>query len=121
MFKSCSYCGKIHPASQKCHTYQRTYDGGNERKLRSSYSWKKKSEQIRERAHHLCEVCLDEGKFNYDNIEVHHIVKVKDDESKLLDDNNLICLCKYHHKQADEKKIDKEYLFDLVKKREGDI
>ena len=117
MFKSCSKCGKIHPASFQC-TVGRVFTGGEERRLRSQYSWTKKSEEIRERANHLCEVCRNEGIYTYDNIEVHHIVKVRDDKSKLLDNENLICLCKDHHIQADNGEIDKEYLIELAKQRE---
>ena len=117
MWKSCSRCGKMHPQGQKCDK-ARTYQGGKERELRSSYKWTLKSQEIRERANHLCEVCRDQGIYTYNNIEVHHIEKVRDDESKLLDDNNLIVLCIDHHKQADNNEIDKEYLYKLVQKRE---
>ena len=117
MWKSCSKCGKMHQSDHQC-SVGRTYHGGNERKLRSTYSWTLKSQEIRERANHLCEVCRDQGIFTYNNIEVHHITKLSEDESKLLDDNNLICLCKDHHLQADNGEIDKEYLFKLVQKRE---
>ena len=118
MYKSCSKCGKIHPQEYKCNV-GRTFTGGEERKLRSQYSWTLKSQEIRERANHLCEVCRANGVYTYDNIEVHHIVKVVDDKSRLLDNENLICLCQEHHKQADNNEIDKEYLFDLARKREG--
>ena len=120
MFKACSKCGKIHDTRYKCNV-GRIYTGGDERKLRSKYSWTRKSEEIRERAHHICEVCKDKGTItteSYNNIEVHHIVKVKDDESKLLDNENLICLCQEHHKQADNNEIDKEYLIELARRRE---
>ena len=117
MYKSCSKCGKIHPKNYQCNV-GRVFSGGDERKLRSKYSWTKKSEEIRERANHLCEVCRDKGIITYDNIEVHHIIKVKDDESRLLDNYNLVCLCQEHHKQADNNEIDKDYLFNLARKRE---
>lgn len=117
MFKSCSKCGKIHDTKYKCNV-GRIYTGGDERKLRSQYVWTKKSEEIRERANHLCEVCKDKGIITFNNIEVHHIVKVKDDKSKLLDNENLICLCQEHHKQADNNEIEKEYLLRLARERE---
>ena len=118
MYKACSVCGKIHKSTQICSS-KRLFVGGNERKLRSTYSWTEKSKEIRERANHLCEVCRDRGELTYDNLEVHHIVKVTEDESKLLDNNNLICLCAAHHKQADNNEIDKEYLLMLAAKRES--
>ena len=52
------------------------------------------------------------------DIEVHHIVKVREDETRLLDNLNLICLCKDHHEQADNNEIDKDYLIELARKRE---
>lgn len=117
MYKSCSKCGKIHPKNYQCNV-GRTFTGGDERKLRSQYSWTKKSEEIRERANHLCEVCRDKGIITLNNLEVHHIEKIKDDESRMYDNENLICLCQEHHKQADKGFIDKNYLFELAKKRE---
>lgn len=116
MYKSCSKCGKIHSDKRQCEIV-RSFNGGNERKLRSTYSWTKASLRVRESAHYLCEVCKDKGVYTYNNIEVHHIVKVRDDESKLTDDENLICLCQEHHKQADNGEIDKNYLIDLAKRR----
>ena len=118
MFKSCSKCGKIHDTKYICNV-GRTFTGGDERKLRSKYSWTKKSEEIRERANYLCEVCRDQGIFTYENLEVHHITKVKDDSTKLLENENLICLCQEHHKQADNGEIDKNYLINLAKVRES--
>lgn len=118
MYKSCSKCGKIHDTSFKCNAKRIYKPIDDERKLRSKYSWTKKSEEIRESANHLCEVCRDNGTYTYDNLEVHHIVKVKDDKSRLLDNENLICLCQEHHKQADKGEIDSDYLKELARKRE---
>ena len=77
-----------------------------------------KSQEIRERAHHLCEVCKDQGIFTYEDLEVHHIIKIKDDQSRVLDNDNLICLCQEHHKQADNNEIDVDYLRRLAQVRE---
>lgn len=118
MFKACSRCGKIHDSRYKCNV-GKVYEGGLERNKRSTYAWTEKSKEIRERANHLCEVCRDSGVITYEGIEVHHIVKVRDDASLLLDNNNLICLCQEHHKQADKGLIDVEYLRKLVSKREA--
>ena len=73
---------------------------------------------IREKANYLCEVCRDQGRLTYNDLEVHHIVKIKDDSNKLLDDYNLICLCVEHHKQADAGELDIDYLRRLAKDRE---
>ena len=77
--------------------------------------------EIRERSHFLCAVCYDQGFITHEDIDVHHIKKIKDEPNLLLDDNNLICLCKQHHKQADDGLIDIEYLYQLVRKRDSFI
>ena len=117
MYKTCSRCGKMHPYNYICNV-GKSYQGGAERKERSRYAWTKKSQEIRERANYLCEVCRDRGAYTYKDIEVHHITKVREDKTKLLDNLNLICLCTEHHKQADRGELDKDYLSELARKRE---
>ena len=119
MFKSCSRCGKIHPTSFVC-TKNKTYNGGEERKLRRLNAWTKKSLEIRERANYLCEVCKTKGVYTYDGLEVHHIHKVKNNPELLLDNYNLITLCVECHKQADKGKLSTEYLEELARIREED-
>ena len=114
--KSCSKCGKIHPRGVTCDR-GRKYQSNQERKLRSTYMWTKKAKQIKADAMGLCEVCKAQGIYTYDGLEVHHITKLKDDPNGLLEDDNLITLCVYHHKQADDGELDADYLRELVKKR----
>ena len=64
------------------------------------------------------DLCFDEGIYNYNNLEVHHIEKLRDDKTKLLDNDNLICLCRRHHIMADKGTLNKDYLYELVKNRE---
>lgn len=116
--KSCSKCGKIHPRGFKC-SASRLYIKTNDDKLRSKYAWTKKAKQIKNDANGLCEVCKAQGVYTYDNLEVHHITKLRDDPNGLLEDDNLICLCVYHHKQADAGEISADYLKRLVKVRQG--
>nr|DAO53779.1 MAG TPA: NinG recombination protein [Caudoviricetes sp.] len=121
MYKACSRCGKVHDINHKCYVgkiYKQST--ANERNLRATNRWKMKSEEIRERANYLCEVCRDEGVYTYKGLEVHHITKLKDNPQGLLDNNNLVCLCVLHHKMADNGEIDKEYLLNLAEKREGE-
>lgn len=117
-YKACSRCGKIHKQGFNC-TKGKIYQGGEERKLRNTYKWEKKSQEIRDRSNRLCAVCRDLGIYTYNDIEVHHIEKVKDRPDLLLVDENLICLCQEHHKQADKGEIDKEYLKSLADRRDG--
>lgn len=117
MQKTCSRCGKIHPYNYKC-TYGRTFVRDDESRERGLKDWKHKREEIKQNALYLCEVCIDEGIYTYNDLEVHHITKIRDDKSLMLDNYNLICLCQRHHKQADKGIIDADYLRSLAKKRE---
>lgn len=119
MYKTCSVCGKVHDFNGKMCKRKKTYRGGEERGLRSQTRWTRKSIDIRDRSHYLCEVCKDKGIIRYENVEVHHIVKVKDDESLMYEDSNLICLCQEHHKQADRGEIDSDYLRRLARHRDN--
>lgn len=115
---SCSRCGKLHPRGQKCNI-GRIYTKTDESRLRSKYAWTKKAKQIKDDVNGLCEVCKAQGVYTYDNLEVHHIIKLRDNPNGLLDDDNLICLCTYHHKQADDGEIDADYLRILAKERKN--
>lgn len=119
MYKACPYCGRVHPVGYQCPMKPKRIDRRDSEavKLRNKYAWNRKSEQIREDAENLCEVCRDQGIYTYDNLEVHHIEKLRDRPDLWLEDDNLICLCSEHHKQAEAGKIKKEYLLNLVQKR----
>lgn len=119
MYKSCSRCGRIHQAGVNCNV-GRKWDNAryNEKRMRSSWGWKNKSEEIRANSHYLCSMCLQEGIYNYRELEVHHITKLKEAPDKLLDNYNLVCLCKHHHKLADAGLIDKAKLLEIAKDRE---
>ena len=121
MLKSCSKCGKLHEYGYKCKEgIKNDYSKYNykEAKLRNTYSWHTKAEQIKADSNYLCSICLAKGIYNYNNLEVHHITKLKEDESLLLDNYNLICLCRDCHVLADAGVIKKECLQELARKRE---
>ena len=120
MQKLCGRCGRLHEVGTVCCQGKR-YAGGPERRLRSRYAWALKSQEIRERANYLCEVCRDRGRITDEGLEVHHIRKLKDNEELLLEDSNLICLCSMHHREADAGRIDATYLIDLARRRDADI
>ena len=115
---SCSKCGKLHPRGYKC-TIKRTYKKTDDDRLRSTYRWTKKAKQIKKDANGLCEVCRAQGIYTYNDLEVHHITKLRDNPNGLLDDDNLITLCVYHHKQADDGELNADFLRKLVKIRQG--
>lgn len=120
MYRSCSKCGGIHATTYKCQANPKDYSRWKTDidKLRSTYKWKLKANEIKEASQYLCSVCRDNDRYTYDNLEVHHIVKLKDEPNRLLDNTNLICLCTTCHKLADKGELRQDYLFKLAKARD---
>ena len=120
-YRACPRCGGIHPYDRPCprrkpvHRYERT---GADR-LRFTSRWKRKSLQVREDAHWMCEVCRDRGRVTTAGLEVHHIDRLRDDPDGLTDDGNLVCLCRMHHRMADGGELDRDYLRGLAARRIG--
>ena len=119
MWKSCGRCGKIHNSGEPCTAPRIRRQITPDQRLRSTSRWQTKREEIKDRSQWLCAICKAEGVYTYDNIEVHHIIKLSEAPEKLLDDENLICLCKHHHEQADAGKFKIEYLQELAKARDN--
>lgn len=118
MMRACGYCGHIHQMNEECPKKPHRHDHKTDTdKLRSTYRWRKKRAQIKADAHHMCEVCADQGHITTQHLEVHHITKLRDNPDLLTDDSNLICLCTMHHKQADAGKLNPTYLTQLTHKR----
>lgn len=123
MLKACQYCGKVHAKNYDCgkkparpSRYQRDSSEAG----RYSYAFTEKSKEIKERSHYLCAVCLENGSITYDELETHHIIKLKERPDLLTEDSNLICLCSKHHKMADRGEIHADYLMMLAGKRDSD-
>ena len=119
MYKSCPRCGKIHSTKYKCTKGKVKRVLTDDMRLRNLSAWHKKAEDIKKASKYLCSVCLDKGRYTYNKLEVHHIEKLRDNPERLLDNYNLICLCKNCHKLADDGMIDKDYLYKLAKNREN--
>lgn len=129
MFRACSRCGKIHPYTAKCsagiewNKYKTDAD-----KLHNTTAWHNKAAEIKERSMFLCAVCVEDWKMDPINnrlaseeLEVHHIIKLRENPDLLLEDSNLICLCRKHHKAADRGLLDPDYLTLLAKQRDAEI
>lgn len=112
--KACSRCGKIHEWN-KCPipvvdnykrkaTYQRTFRG--------SALWKRKRAEILKRDHYVCRLCLYRNRLTTDNLEVHHIVPIKVNQSLKLVDENLITVCSACHEEIEG---NEEYVTLLIK------
>jgi 5-methylcytosine-specific restriction enzyme A len=128
MLRSCSYCGSIHDSKYVCPKKPvRTKDKPTYiDKFRWSKAWQNKRRQINERDNFMCQVCMrvlyqTQLRYNYKNIEVHHIVPLSEDYDKRTDDYNLICLCKQHHEAAEAGDIPRKVLLDIVKEQEDKV
>lgn len=134
MLRSCSHCGNIHDHKLKCAkkpTGKRDKDKITKAdRFRWTSKWQKKRRYIREdRDKHMCQICVRELyntqlKYNYHDIQVHHIVPIQESDdgwNKRLDDEWLISLCPYHHSMADDGHIDRRELLDIVKEQMSKI
>lgn len=120
MLKSCSRCGKIHDFNKTCYKNRQVRGLTDADKFRKTYKWHKKSEDIRNRDKHLCRCCIADiyntsSIYNFNKLEVHHIIPLEEDYSRRLDDENLITLCCYHHKLSDNNVIPRKILQELIK------
>ena len=134
MLKTCVYCGRIHDASVVCPQKGKALErqeqikdrarkdrGSREDKFRHTGDWKKMREHILHRDRRLCLCCLagiDETETRYEtrDLSVHHIVPLKEDYSKRLDEDNLITLCGYHHEQCESGAVGRDKQRELIEK-----
>ena len=121
--KTCTYCHKIHDIKMKCTAKKGYYRDKNTRyqkdkdylKFIKSKQWYEKSQEIKLLDAYCCLMCKSLGLISPKYLEVHHIVKVRNDSSLKLDNDNLITLCVNHHKMADSNKIQASELYRLIK------
>lgn len=118
MLKSCQYCGRIHDEKFICEQKKNNINRKRERKYTHSERyktyignryWTKLSRFIKERDLYICQIC---GK---PSNEVHHIIKIEEDEEKAYEETNLISLCHRCHLMAEKGLITKEKLDEKVK------
>ena len=123
MMVSCKYCGRMHSPGTVCpkKPVRKNYGGTTRvRVWRSGVEWKKTREMIVDRDYHHCRVCETGeygqffGKYNSENLEVHHIVPLVEDWEKRTDEDNLITLCSYHHEMAERGDIPRHWLEELA-------
>lgn len=105
---SCVRCGRIHEEN-KCNKAEPIYGRKNQTKsYRNNSRWIHARKQALERDKYLCKMCLLDGIIETHGIEVHHIIPIYKDSSKCYDVDNLICLCRNHHRLIeDNSKYDK--------------
>ena len=112
MLRTCSICGGIHNENNMCKRQYKKNTTAS--KFRNSNAWIIKREQIKIRDKYLCQICLKENVYTYNDLQVHHIVPLAEGYNLRLDENNLITLCAYHHKQAEQNKISRKELYKLI-------
>lgn len=118
---TCSRCGIV-PRGHSCpyKTYKKKVYDTEADKFRKSKRWTNKSIEVRQRDRYLCRVCEANlyntvQQFTFNELDVHHIVPINEDYNKRLDNDNLITLCRYHHKMAEDGKIPREELQKLIR------
>ena len=112
--RSCSYCGKVHDINYNCGKKPVRFKQTNDKdKFRWTKAWQNKRNEIRERDLNLCRVCASQGRYNYTDLEVHHIVSLENDFDKRLDNDNLITLCSTHHEMAEKGAISVKELLNI--------
>lgn len=118
--KSCAWCGRIHPRDYNCGKRPARKSVRYESEAgRYTKAWEHKSKEIKERSKYLCAYCFAQGVYTYEDLETHHILKLRNRPDLLLEDTNLICLCRRHHKMADLGEIPADDLRALVRQRDS--
>lgn len=118
MLKSCQYCGRIHDEKYICEQKKAVLERRKERQYKhtdryeayhhTTY-WTKLSKYVRERDLYICQICGKPAN------EVHHIIKIEEDEKKAFEETNLISLCHRCHLMAEKGLITKDKLSEKVK------
>lgn len=128
MLKACSRCGHIHPYGQCPVAKARQWDKKitDAVRFRRTAEWQKKRREILERDRYLCKICLAKlyvysAVTDNRSLQVHHIVPIEEDAERKLDDDNLISLCPFHHRMAEEGEIPRAELFALANIPPGEI
>lgn len=124
MKKLCVYCGRVHDSRLDCgHKPKRHETDSRAQHIRNRYRWRRTREAVRERDNNICQLCLRNYKgalrpYEYEGLEIHHIIPIEEDENKAFDMQNLITLCKVHHEQAERGEITREILTEIAKENE---
>lgn len=127
MLKTCKYCGKIHDINYECteRPKRKNYDKNitDADKFRWTKHWQNKRKEIKERDKNLCQICIrdlyyTDKIYNFNDIQVHHNIPIQEDWNKRLDNNNLISLCPYHHKLAEDGIISRKEIQIIISEQE---
>jgi len=121
MLRACKYCGRIHDSKRRCGSRPASKKKITDKdRIRSSYEWQKKREDIKQRDRYVCQLCIrglygTRKRYEHENLSVHHIIPLEENPESAMDDDNLITLCELHHELAEQGKIERKLLLAIVK------
>ena len=121
---TCAHCGVVERGHICPYRKKRIKSGDKQSdKFRNTIAWQRKRDEIKTRDKWLCQICLRDryntlSFLNFKTVQVHHITSIQEDYNRRLDNDNLICLCAYHHKMAEDGQIPKHELYEIVEEIE---
>ena len=77
MLRTCNVCGGIHQEDKMCKRKYPSKKNSKANSFRNTNDWITKREQIKRRDKYLCQVCLMNNIYTYNNLQVHHITPIK--------------------------------------------
>lgn len=87
-------------------------EDGNVMKFYKSKEWLKVRDNVRESQNYECQECKKEGGVGRADV-VHHIKHLRSHPELALREDNLVCLCHYHHELEHPEK------FNRARKKQG--
>ena len=120
MLKACKYCLRIHDTSIDCgRKPQRKKQKRTTDNFRNTSKWQRKRQQVRTRDLNLCQICRRDlygtiRTFNSENLSVHHNVPIEEDETRALDEENLLTMCSRHHDMAERGEIPRDEVQAII-------
>lgn len=125
MLISCQYCHRIHQDNYDCgmRPQKRRQTGTAQQQFRNTVRWQRKSLEIRQRDHFLCQCCIRKyhgtvRQYNTDGLSVHHNIPIAENRERALDNSNLITLCQYHHEMAEAGRISRAEIQEIIDEQE---
>lgn len=112
IYSKCSQCGKKILQGQQCECRKDRYKEYNKRvrfnkdnkkyfDFYNTIHWKRMSKYIKNKYNEVCLKCLLKYKILTPSDVAHHIVPIREDYSKRLEEKNLIPLCHGCHNRID--------------------
>ena len=121
MLRACSYCGFVHDEHFICDNKRQALKKRQTRqtKIRSAKRWEDTRKNVLYRDKSMCQCCLykeigTRKQYNGENLEVHHITPILEDESRAYDEDNLLTVCSYHHELCEKGTISRHRQYEMV-------